>query len=207
MGAASWQRFAVEEDLYGERHVARVARDTAQGQRVDRLVHRMGWGNRVTMDWIRNRSQPSSKDPPEAADLVAECAATGCTRTEVILDPRESPITHLDIAREGWEVGPAGSGRWHLICPHCAKKRQVVLVSWGERGPPYARVRCANAEGELSLHRGRLWLHPRYPVREFHLSRGWVAVEANAEGVTEIRFFCPACWDATIREARQSDRG
>ena len=78
---------------------------------------------------------------------MAECAAVGCNRREVILEPQESPIAHLDIAREGWEASPAGSGRWHFVCPHCAKKRQVVLLSWGERGPPYARVRCSNAEG------------------------------------------------------------
>ena len=160
----------------------------------------------LTMLGVRGRSQPSRVGPPKTADLVAECAATGCARTEVILEPRESPISHLGIAREGWEVSPAGSGRWHLLCPHCAKKLRVVLISWGERGPPYARVRCANAEGELSFHHGRLWVHPRSPVRDFHLSRGWVAIGENTEGVTAIRFFCPACWDATVREARRSDR-
>jgi len=159
------------------------------------------------MGWIRGRSPPSRPSTAEAPDLVAECAATGCDRTEVILEPRESPIPHLDIAQEGWEVNPAGKERWHFICPRCVRKREVVLMSWGERGPPYARVRCANAEGELSLHRGRLWLHPQGPVREFHLSRGWVAIEAKAEGVTEIRFFCPSCWDATIREAQRIDQG
>lgn len=154
------------------------------------------------MGWIRGVAPSSST---KRRDLVAECAATGCSRTEAILEPSDSPIDHLDIAQNGWEVGSAGEGRWQFICPRCAKKRRVVLMSWRERGPPFTRVRCANAAGELPLRSGRLRLHPLGPVRDFHLPRGWVAIEEEAEGVTEIRFFCPSCWTATLREARDPE--
>ena len=139
--------------------------------------------------------QGVSRPCPEV--VFVECGATGCDRRTSLVAPERSTVDALELAEEGWTVSGA-EGLGQFICPACSREPRVVLMSWGDKGPPYVKVRCLNA-GTGCPRTTSLRLLARTPVRNFGVPRTWMATAEGRDGITEVLAVCPRCWEETLR--------